>query len=95
VSARASRHPREDVEIPSTGSRREEEPQVSPTTDKPVAETRFAPGDRLLWRGRLVQIVDMARLSPTHEQVVLHFLDRPNALPVSVPVTDLSDATRV
>jgi len=56
------------------------------------ATTTPAVGARLRWRGALVEVVDVARLSPEHTQVVLRIVGRRAGLPVSVPAADLADA---
>jgi hypothetical protein len=54
----------------------------------------FAAGDRLSWDGRDVEVVEVVEVTPGYKQVVLRFLDRRHALPVSIPMTDLVAAAR-
>lgn len=49
-------------------------------------------GDHIRWRGREFEVVEVVRLTPEYDQVVLRSLDDPGALPVSVPARDLVDA---
>lgn len=51
--------------------------------------TTFGAGHRLRWLGRDVEVVEVVEVTPGYEQVVLRFLDRRHALPVSIPMTDL------
>jgi hypothetical protein len=51
-------------------------------------------GDRLHWQDRDVEIVEIVEVTPGYEQVVLRFLDRRHALPVSISMTDLVAGAR-
>jgi hypothetical protein len=51
--------------------------------------TSYVVGDRLCWQGRDVEVVEVVEVTPGYEQVVLRFLDRRHALPVSIPMTEL------
>jgi hypothetical protein len=50
-----------------------------------------APHDLVRWRGMLAEVVDVAHLGEHRDQVVLQRLDR-RALPISMPMADLSGA---
>jgi len=50
-----------------------------------------APHDLVSWNGLFAEVIDVAHLGPHRDQVVLQRLDRP-ALPVSMPMTDLTGA---
>lgn len=52
---------------------------------------RYATGDKLLWKGQRLEVVDVAPLTPSHHQVTLRPLDR-EGLPISVLASDLLDA---
>jgi hypothetical protein len=64
------------------------------TSTKYARPTLYELSDRLLWQGRRYEVVDVARLTEDHEQVVLKSLDRRRGLPLSVAATDLVGATR-
>lgn len=68
--------------------------KVIQLTDENECLVRFSVGDRLRWQGRLFEIVDVADLVPAYQQVVLRDLER-EALPISVPATDLLGVTRM
>jgi hypothetical protein len=65
------------------------DPQPIVDLEKTAALTA---GDRLRWRGRMIELIDVVHLTPQYDQVVLRFLDAPRSLPVSVPARDLVDA---
>ena len=50
-----------------------------------------APHDLIRWRGIFAEVIDVAHLGPHQDQVVLQRLDR-RALPLSMPMTDLTGA---
>lgn len=49
-------------------------------------------GDLLHWRGHRFEILDVAPLAPGYSQVVLGYVDC-RRLPISLPASDLTDAT--
>jgi hypothetical protein len=53
--------------------------------------TELAVHDLVRWNGIVAQVSDVAHLAPGHDQVVLERVDR-RALPVSVPLSDLTGA---
>jgi hypothetical protein len=59
-------------------------PEHEASPDSPVKR-----GDQLVWQGRDVQVQNVVVLASGWTQVVLQFLDQADALPVSVPLTDL------
>lgn len=61
------------------------------SSDSQGQTSRFSVGNRLQWRGRIVEVMEVIPLTPDHTQVVLKPCDR-DGLPMSVPISDLDDA---
>jgi hypothetical protein len=74
--------------------RHDKETEVESPSGVGVVDLREDPsvvsvGDKLVWQGRPVQVIDAARLGPDWEQVVIRFLDRPTQPAASMPYENL------
>lgn len=63
--------------------------------DRRPAVGRLAVGDRIRLHGRRGEVVDLTTLAGNHRQVVVRWLDRPGAPPMSCPEGDLAGAERL
>jgi hypothetical protein len=69
-----------------------EEIETSVDRSRPLSSlAAVEPHDLVRWRGIIAEVIDVAHLGHQRDQVVLQRLDR-RALPISMPMTDLSGA---